>query len=416
MDINTIWALSGGIILGISAALIGCFSFINNRSLIGDALAHCALPGVLVAFLLTHTNRLSVTFWGGTIAALLGYFILDWLIKAKNIRPDSALAMVLSFFFSLGVLILSIIQRLPLPEKGGLDKLFFGQAAAILPEDILILTLVLSACIIGVTFMYQRMRACAFDRRFSTYAGLSPKFVDVLLGVLLVSVIVVGLQLVGVILMSALLLIPAITARQWCHRLFPLLLMALVCSSISVCFGIFISTQATRFPTGPWIVMGLTILFILSSLFAPRGILTRIRAKKIQHKRTLEEHLLRAGFLLNERYSLKKFALNQVLTVRDFPADKLFTTAKQLTSAGDLIQKDNYWELTDQGLAKASALTRHHRLWEQYLIEKAGVDKTQVHHMAEDAEHVITPEIASRLEAELNQRDKDPHGKTIPQT
>ena len=415
-DANFLWVLSGGIMLSISAALSGTFAYLNKRSLIGDALAHCALPGVLMAFLLAQTNSTGITLIGGTASAFLGYVTLEWLTNKKQISPDSALAIVLSLFFSIGVLILSIIQRLPIPGKGGLDKLFFGQAASLTQVDVIYLFIILLIVSATVFVFFHALRGCAFDRKFMQLSTLKPKHLDLIIGCLLVIVVVIGLQLVGVILMSALLLIPALIARQLTYLLSKLLAIAIFCGMVSVVVGVYLSSEYSKFPTGPWIVVTLTTLFIISALFSPyRGVIHQLWTQHKRKKIRLEENVLRACFLLQERFNKPSFTLNDILSVREFPSHLIEPTAKRLLKKGLFVNhQPDLLQLTEAGARKAIELTRNHRLWEAYLTKKVGLEKHVVHPIAEEVEHILTPTMAREVESELNQVKLDPHGKTIP--
>ena len=102
-DANVQWVLVGAILLGISAGMTGCFAFLQKRSLTGDALAHAALPGICTAFMIVQARDPIALAIGATISAYAGLLLIEWLTRGSRISKDTALAVVLSFFFAVGI-------------------------------------------------------------------------------------------------------------------------------------------------------------------------------------------------------------------------------------------------------------------------------------------------------------------------
>ncbi|MDX1352405.1 MAG: iron chelate uptake ABC transporter family permease subunit [Thiomicrorhabdus sp.] len=196
-DMNALWVLMGGILLGMSASVIGAFAFLRKRSLIGDALAHAALPGVMMAFLLFQTRDPLIMFFGAVSSSFIGFFIIDWLPKNTKIKPDAALAITLSFFFALGLMLLSYIQGMNVANKSGLDKILFGQAAAMTQDDIRLLGYVAIIVLVTVALFFQKLRLIAFNRNYARTLGIKVNGYELLLALLIVMSVVVGLQLVS---------------------------------------------------------------------------------------------------------------------------------------------------------------------------------------------------------------------------
>ena len=130
-DPNTQWVLAGTTLLGVSSGVLGCFALLRRRSLVGDALAHAALPGVCVAFLATQTRSLGPLLIGALVAGLLGAYCIQTITRRTRIKEDAALGIVLSVFFAVGILLLTIIQHSGAGNQAGLDKYVFGQAASL---------------------------------------------------------------------------------------------------------------------------------------------------------------------------------------------------------------------------------------------------------------------------------------------
>ena len=416
-DMNVLWVLVGSILLGMSASVIGAFAFLRKRSLIGDALAHAALPGVMMAFLLFQTRDPLVMFLGAAASSFIGFFLIDWLPKNTKIKPDAALAITLSFFFALGLMLLSYIQGLNVENKSGLDKILFGQAAAMTQDDIRLLGYVAITILITVTLFFHKLRLIAFNRTYAITIGMAVNRYELLLALLIVMSVVVGLQLVGVVLMAAVLLTPIAAARFWSGELSHMLILSAMLGAISAIISTQISYLAPAMPTGPWMVVSLSILFILSLLFAPqKGLLKRFLEHKLLRQKVAEENILRTLYKLVERNKIDQLDFNHsdIQALRSVPTESLQKTLKTLCRKQLIESSSKGFRLTKSGLKLATQLTRRHRLWENYLNEHAELTPEQVHNQAERIEHILTESQEKQLQAELENADSDPHGNPIP--
>jgi len=416
-DMNVLWVLMGSILLGVSASVIGSFAFLRRRSLIGDALAHAALPGVMMAFLLFQTRDPLVMFLGAVTTSFIGFFIIDWLPKNTKTKPDAALAITLSFFFALGLMLLSFIQGMEVENKSGLDKILFGQAAAMTQEDINLLMVVTVFILITVILFFQKFRLIAFNLNYARSLGLAVNRYELLLALLIVMSVVVGLQLVGVVLMAAVLLTPVAAARFWSDKLTNILILAGTLGAISAIISTQISYLAPAMPTGPWMVVSLASLFFLSLLFAPnKGLVKRYLQQKQLRQKVSEENILRTLYKLWERSQFQQndFNMGDIQSLRAMPTHNLQNTLKMLCRKKLLKSSSRGFRLTESGLEQATQLTRRHRLWENYLNEHVELTPDQVHSQAERIEHILTPEQEKQLEDELNNSRQDPHGNVIP--
>lgn len=416
-DMNVLWVLIGSILLGMSASVIGAFAFLRKRSLIGDALAHAALPGVMMAFLLFQTRDPLIMFLGAMTSSFIGFFLIDWLPKNTKIKPDAALAITLSFFFALGLMLLSYIQGLNVENKSGLDKILFGQAAAMTQDDIRLLGYVSVIILLAVGLFFHKLRLIAFNRGYAQTLGISVNFYELLLALLIVMSVVVGLQLVGVVLMAAVLLTPIAAARFWSNELSHILILSAVLGALSAIISTQISYLAPAMPTGPWMVVSLSILFLLSLLFAPqKGLIKRYLEHKLLRQKVAEENILRTLYKLLERNQVDQKDFNQadIQSLRSVPTEHLQKTLKHLCKKHLIESSSRGFRMTKKGFELASLLTRRHRLWENYLNEHAELTPEQVHKQAERIEHILTESQEQQLQEELDNANFDPHGNLIP--
>ncbi len=263
----------GSALLGIVSGALGCFAVLRRQGLLGDALAHAALPGICVAFLLTGSKAPLVLLIGAALAGWLAALLLITAVREIGISEDSALGIVLSTFFGFGIVLLTFINRRGDASQAGLDKFLFGQAATLVTEDVQTMALLGGAALLLVAALYKELKLLAFDAEFAASLGFPARGLSVLLTSLIVIAVVIGLQTVGVVLMAAMLVGPAVAARQWTNRLGVMVILAAVFGAASGVSGALISVSDKNIPTGPVIILSLTAIVLASLFFAPaRGL------------------------------------------------------------------------------------------------------------------------------------------------
>ena len=265
---------TGAALLGIVSGALGTYAVLRRQSLLGDAISHAALPGVAIAFLLTGSKAPLLLVLGAAIAGWLGTLLIMSIVRLTRIKYDSALAVVLSTFFGFGLVLHTLIQRTGNANQAGLDTFLFGQAATILERDILTIGILGGIAIIIMLVFWKELKLLVFDEGFAASLGFSIRVLDILLTSLLVIAIVLGLQAVGAVLMSAMLVAPAVAARQWTDRLSVIMFLAACFGALAGVSGTIISSSAARIPTGPTIVLCATVVVGFSIIFASnRGLL-----------------------------------------------------------------------------------------------------------------------------------------------
>ncbi len=271
----------GTLLLGMGSGLVGVFVLLRRQSLIGDAVSHAALPGIVIAFLLTGTKDISVLLTGAALSGLIGTLCITAIVGTTKIDTDGAQGIVLGVFLGLGFLLLTHIQKSPDAAKAGLDKFVFGQAATIMQRDVILIAAVESVIAATIFLFWKEFKLATFDPEFASVMGFSPKRIELIITALTVPAIVVGIQAVGVILMSALLVAPAAAARQWTDKLSFMGIAAALFGGLAGAGGSIISSQVPKLATGPVIVLILTAIAVVSIVFSPRrGVLQRI----LKHK------------------------------------------------------------------------------------------------------------------------------------
>ncbi len=267
----------GAAILGLTAGVLGAFAVLRKRSLVGDAVAHSALPGVAVAFIVTGAKDAGTLLVGAGVAGLVGALLVIAIESTGRIRPDAAIGVVLSSSFSLGIVLLTVIANGDDANQAGLERYLFGQAAGLLERDLVVMGALGLAGLAAVAVAFRLLKTALFDASFAGSIGLPVRALEVAMTALLVIAVVVGIRAVGAILMVALLIVPAVAARQLTSRLSVLLPLAGALGAAVGVAGGLISTAAAV-PTGPVVVLVGVALAVACVLLAPgRGVLWRAR-------------------------------------------------------------------------------------------------------------------------------------------
>lgn len=252
---------------GISGAL-GTVMVLRKRSLLGDAIAHATLPGVAIAYLIFGKDPLMLVI-GASMAGILGVALVVLITNTTRLRTDVVMGMMLAVFFGVGMVLLTYIQRLPTTGQAGLTAFIFGQAAAVVWDDVRLL-LVFGIPILGVVALaWPILHAFCFDQAWLHARGLSAFLIDIIVMFLISIIIALGLPMVGALLMSALLIAPAIAARQWTTRMSQMMVLAAIIGASCGIGGAYLSATFERIPTGPTIVLLCVIVALVSLGVAP---------------------------------------------------------------------------------------------------------------------------------------------------
>ncbi len=278
----------GSALLGLISGVLGSFAVLRRQSLLGDGVSHSALPGVVMAFVLSGSKNTEVLLMGALISGLLATLFIVSIVRHTRVKFDSALALVMSVFFGLGLVLLTYVQKIPNSNQAGLKRFIFGQASTLLQRDIILMVICGLILLTLVLLFWKEFKLFTFDSDFAQSLGFSPKKLNLLLSFMIVLAIIIGLQTVGVILMSAMLITPAVAARQWTNKLWIMVTLSALFGAASGIAGTAASSLVPKLPTGPAIVVCVSAIVIISVLFAPgRGVLHRVyqrRKNKVLYK------------------------------------------------------------------------------------------------------------------------------------
>lgn len=408
---NTTVVLTGVTLLGLASGVIGVFMLLRRRSLMADATSHATLPGICAAFLLQPALGLPARFLpglllGALLAGLLGMLCIQAIQKVGRIREDAAMGIVLSVFYGFGICLLGVILKMPGGSAGGLKDFIFGQTAAMLAADAVLIGGTALVITLMVAVIYKELKILCFDEGFAGSQGWPTGGLDILLMGAVVVVTVIGLQAVGLILMIALLVVPPAAARFWTDRMSRLILISGAFGAAGAWTGAFLSATLADLPAGAVIVLGQGVFFVVSLLVGrKRGVLLRMARHQLLRWRVRRQHVLRSMWERFERQGISpdspraRVTFDDLLHARSWGPLRLRLMLAHLKWRGALYRDPaGAWGLTREGLPMAERMVRNHRLWELFLIHYADTAPAQVDRGADRIEHVLRPSLVAELE------------------
>jgi len=420
--------LLGTILMGLSCGVMGGLVVTRRLSLFGDTLSHAVLPGVAVGFLWSQSKDSWAILVGATVAGFLGVALISLLRKTSRIRQDSALGLVLSGFYALGICMLTRIQKMEFGNQSGIDKYLFGQVVGLSSSDLWTMAF---SCLLILTLtilLYKELLVAGFDSEYARSIGLPVDFLQYLLWLLLAFAVITSLQVVGVVLVSALLVIPAATASLITDKMRAILIWSAMLGCMAGATGAFLSFLGNQLPTGPIIVLVSAVFFLWALFFHPQnGLFFKWLAARNRNQRISLENTLKAVYqelesinFQKETTSVSQLAKRRRIGMPQAHRETDALVARQYATIHPVEEKlaapprPTLLSLTPKGWGTACRIVRNHRLWELYLTNEARYAPDHVHDDAEKIEHVLGEETVRRIERILSNPKKDPHGKLIP--
>ncbi|MCZ9306534.1 metal ABC transporter permease [Corynebacterium sp. c8Ua_181] len=263
-------ALITSVIVGVACGIVGSFIVLRGMALIGDAISHAVLPGVAASYLL-GTNL----FLGAVVAGLLATLAIGLIGERSTVKNDSAIGIVFSTFFAIGVLLMAKAQT-----ATDLTEILFGNVLTVQDADRNLSIGIAAAVLILTLVFYKELKLSTFDPVMAQSAGVPVRAIHYGLMVVLTLVTVISLQTVGVILVVSLLITPASAAYLLTNRLGVMIGLSVALSALSSVVGLFLS-YSYNVSSGVTIVLTASALFLLAFLFAPgKGLIARSLGNK----------------------------------------------------------------------------------------------------------------------------------------
>lgn len=245
--------LAAGLLAAVSCALLSAFVVWRGMAFVGDALAHAILPGIVVAYVFGFS-----LFFGALGAAALAVVGIGLISGQRRLKEDTAIGIVFSGFFAIGVLMMSRITTYQ-----DLSHILFGNILGVASADLVLMAGVVVITVGALVLSYKEILVASFDPAHSVAIGLSPELIRYILLFLLAMTTVVAIQTVGVILVLSLLVTPAAAASMLSKRLRTIVLLSVAMSLVATLVGFYLSYYSDL-ASGPAIVLVLTIFFALA--------------------------------------------------------------------------------------------------------------------------------------------------------
>ena len=404
-------ALIASSMVGIMCGALGAFVVLRNMSLIGDALAHAILPGIVVAFIFFGHHSFGF-FVGAVIAGLLTAFMITWIQKKVRTKNDAAIGIVFTTMFAIGVI---GISRLSQNEGVHLDlkDFLFGSVLGVSDADLQLTGIISLTVLAAIAIFFRYLFITTFQPVVAAVMGIRVNTIHYLLMLLLSFAVVASLRTVGVILVVAMLITPAATALLLSSRLRVVVVLSAVIGLLASVLGLAFSILLEITP-GPAMAVTVSFFYVLAMLFSPsRGLIFNYHRKRSHQRRINTEDLIKELFHLESR---KAATAENLVRKLGWSLQKVQQYGRLISKHGLARMSNGLPVLTEAGVAQANKLIRAHRLWESYLVSDLGLTEEQIHDDAERYEHLLTEDIINEVDAHLGYPVTDPHGAPIPES
>ena len=248
-------ALISGLLISISAAVVGSSLVLKRYSMIGDGLSHVGFAALAIAMIFS---------WSPLLVALpvviLAAFLLLRISETNPLSGDAAVAMISSAAMAIGILLISVTKGM----NTDVFSFMFGSILSLSDSDMILSVILSLAVVLFYLISYNRIFAVTFDETFADSSGVSSKFWNSVLAVLAAVTIVLGMRKMGALLISSLIIFPPITAMRLFGSFRQVTIVSVLISVAAFLIGIF-SSYALNLPTGSTIVIANSGFFLFLS-------------------------------------------------------------------------------------------------------------------------------------------------------
>lgn len=436
-------ALLAATLATLSCGLLGNYLVLRRLSLMGDAISHAVLPGIILGFLIAGTRATLPVTLGAAAAGLLTAFLVETICKLGKVESGASMGVVFSILFAIGVVLLE--QAAARSVDLDADCVLYGQLEDVLwlaptsfasllepgvwqeaPREVTTLAAVFAMTCAFIAIFYKELKITAFDPDLATTLGINASIMHYGLMALVAIVTVASFEAVGSILVIAMLICPAATARLFTDRMASQLgLSAVICVLTAVggyfagAFGPFLVGWDHSVSAAGMIAVTGGALLGLALLLAPRhGVLGRCLRRLDTRIEIARQDLLGLLYRAGEdgasmsRRAAMEHLRGGAVSHGAIVSRRAFRRARR---DGEIQCAKDSLRLTDAGRIEARRIVRAHRLWESYLVEQAGSRPDHVHHTATTLEHVTDARMRRDLASSEGDPAKDPHDSPIPE-
>jgi manganese/zinc/iron transport system permease protein len=427
------WMLVVAILTACACAVPGTFLVLRRMSMMGDAISHAVLPGLVIAFVVSGSRASWPMFVGAAVVGVLTAYLTESVRKAGNVEEGASMGVVFTALFALGLVLVNIYagdQRVDLdpgcvlygmletvsPDRG------FTLLGLAIPTTALTLSIVFVVNLVLVIALFKEFRISSFDPALATTMGINSTLMHYLLMSMTAVTTVAAFEAVGSILVVAMLIVPAAAAHLLTDRLGLMLGMALVFAFLSAVAGHLAAIllpmaigMRSSLTIAPMIVVVAGAMLLLVVLLAPRhGVISKLLGQLRLSVRIACEDVLGQLSRAEESRDGLTVPIDQLRSNVEAGPVVFAVAMRALLRRGRVLRSGSALSLTSAGRAAAVELLRSHRIWEAYRSQQMNLAPDHVHGGAHRLEHVPT-DLADKVAEELSFPTHDPHGKPVPQ-
>lgn len=428
------WIVVTGAIVAAACALPGCFLVLRKQSMMGDAISHAVLPGLALAYMVTHSRASFAMFAGAAIVGLLTAFFTEAVHRIGKVEQNASMGVVFTSLFALGLV---LIERSASHVDLDTNCVLYGALELVALEPVRIgawevplaalsgaIVLLLNGLFVCVC--YKELRIATFDPDLATTMGINATLLHYLLMTLVAVTVVACFEAVGSILVIAMLVVPAACAQLLTHRLATMLLLSVLIGCASALVGHLAAVMVPHAFGAPstssqgMMAVAAGLILLGCVVLAPQqGLLSRAWQRVRLARRIAAEDILGIMYRLESPVargaSVTLPDMSNILQMSGGVGPLGFRLAlRELIRAGKLEPEGGNFRLTERGRSQAANIIRSHRLWEVYLSRHLGLPLHELHFAAEQLEHVTTPAMQDQLAGLAQAEAEDPHGREIP--
>ena len=407
---------------GVACAVVGVQLVIRRQSLMGDAISHAVLPGLAVAFLVSGSLGPGPMLIGALAAGLATTFLTETLRQRGGVAADSALGVVYTSLFALGVVLVKrhitgVHFDVQCVYEGSLlsaalDTTFV--LGAEVPRALVSAGLALIAAIGVTALLWKELKLCAFDPALATTIGVSATSIHYLVMGMVAMTAAVAFEAVGAILVIAMMITPAATAQLLTNRLAPMTWLAAAIAVSVTIVGYAFASRLDVSPAGSMATLA-GLGYAAAAFGSPHGVIARLLANAKLATRVRRDDLLSLLYR-HEEHNTTSTPIARETALRSVGGGRWARRGLVGLVADGLIVEDGMGvALTEPGRAAAGKLVRSHRLWEAYLVNEVGLAEDHVHEPAHVVEHYLDERLDAQIEETLGEAKLDPHGRAIPE-
>ncbi len=436
-------ALLAATLAAATCALLGNFLVLRRLSLMGDAIAHAVLPGIVVVFLIASTRSTLPVILGAAAAGLLTTILTELVRKIGRVESSASMGVVFSILFALGVVLLE--QAAADHVDLDADCVLYGQLEDVswfapvawtsfleletwrdIPREVATLAIVFFVSAFLVTLFFKELTIAAFDSALATTLGFRASLLHYGLMALVALAAVASFEAVGSILVIAMIICPPATARMLTDRITMQVWLSLLFAVISAVLGYGLAAFGPGFFGGEHALSAAGMMTVVAGALMTLAIVASpshgVIARRVHQSRlaasVVHEDLLALLYRFEETQQANPTVdLVHSHIRRGAPGISeraLRAGFRSALKAGEITKNNNRLELSSAGRARAMEIVRTHRLWERFLVDEMGSRPDHVHRTATTLEHLTTQPMERELEMQAGAASRDPHDRPIP--